>query len=143
MAPSAPAPPPAAPRAQEDGVEALIVTGRPASPPASRSARVASPMAQSPAVAADRTAGIHAAAAAGRLDELTALLAQGTPVDAPDSDGETALMKSIQANRPAAAALLRRHGASLDRTNRAGVSARDMATSIDDPELNRALDLGS
>ena len=99
--------------------------------------------AAAPAAPAVQAARLHAAAAAGRLAELTALLAQGTPVDAPDSDGETALMKSIQANRPAAAALLRRHGASLDRTNRAGVSARDMATSIDDPELNRALDLGS
>jgi hypothetical protein len=50
-------------------------------------------------------------------------------------------MKAIQARNPAAAALLLRHGASLDRTNRAGVSARDMAASIDDPELNRALGL--
>ena len=38
--------------------------------------------------------------------------------------------------------LLRRHGASLDRINRNGVSARDMAASIDDPDLNRALGLG-
>ena len=60
-------------------------------------------------------------------------------MDAPDDDGETALMKAVQANRPAAAALLRRHGASLDLENRAGVSATDMARAIDDPELNRAL----
>ena len=97
--------------------------------------------AESFASPAARTAKLHAAAAAGRLAEVSALLAQGTPVDAPDSDGETALMKAIQAHNSAAAALLRRHGASLDRTNRAGVSARDMAASIDDPEVNRALGL--
>jgi uncharacterized protein YjgD (DUF1641 family) len=50
-------------------------------------------------------------------------------------------MKAVQANQPAAAALLRRHGADLDQKNRAGVSARDMAGAMDDPELNRALGL--
>jgi len=142
MAPAAPPPPLAGPRASEDGVEALIVTGKAAPPPsAARAARAEAPMAQTaaPASPAARAARLHAAAAAGSLAELTALLAQGTPVDAPDSEGETALMKSIQARRPAAAALLRRHGASLDRTNRAGVSARDMAGAINDADLNRAL----
>lgn len=114
-----------------------------APPSAARAATADSAKAQAaaPASPAVQAARLHAAAAAGRLAELTALLAQGTPVDAPDSEGETALMKSIQARNPAAAALLRRHGANLDRTNRAGVSARDMAASIDDPELNRALGL--
>ena len=145
MARAAPAPPPAAPRAPADSVEALIVTGQPAPPPsAARAARAESPTAQAPAPAspAVRAARLHAAAAAGRLAELETLLEQGTPVDALDSDGETALMKSIQARNPAAAVLLRRHGASLDRINRNGVSARDMAASIDDPDLNRALGLG-
>ena len=50
-------------------------------------------------------------------------------------------MKAVQANHPAAAALLRRSGASLDLKNRAGVSARDMAAAIGDPELDRALSL--
>jgi hypothetical protein len=140
-APAAPAPPPPAPRARADGVEALIVT-REARAPMARAESAEAAMAQTPGstspAAQER---LRAAAAAGRLAELTALLAQGTPVDAPDSDGETALMKSIQANRPPAAALLRRHGASLDRTNRAGVSARDMAALINDPELNQALGL--
>ena len=99
-------------------------------------------MAQAPAPPAVRATRLHAAAAAGRLAELETLLEQGTPVDALDSEGETALMKSIQARNPAAAALLRRHGAGLDRINRNGVSARDMAASIDDPDLNRALGLG-
>src|SRR5207249_1021680 len=39
---------------------------------------------------------LRAAAAAGRTAEVGALLAQGVPVDAPDADGETALMESIQ-----------------------------------------------
>jgi hypothetical protein len=81
------------------------------------------------------------AAGAGRIADLKALLARGVPVDAPDDEGETALMKAIQADQPAAAALLRRHRASVDLKNRAGVSARDMATAMDDAELNRALGL--
>lgn len=89
----------------------------------------------------DGAARLHAAASAGRTAELAALLAAGVPVDALDADGETALMKSIQAGQPTAAAVLRRHGASLDRKDRAGVSARDMATTIDDEALNQALRL--
>jgi hypothetical protein len=89
----------------------------------------------------DPAARLRAAAAAGRTEELAALLADGVPVDAPDADGETALMRSIRADRPAAAALLRRRGASLDRENHAGDSARDMARMIDDPELDQALGL--
>jgi hypothetical protein len=50
-------------------------------------------------------------------------------------------MKSIQADQPAAAALLRRHGARLDRENHAGDSAKDMATAIGDAELDQALGL--
>jgi len=89
----------------------------------------------------DQAARLRDAAAAGRTAELAALLAKGVPVDASDADGETALMKSIQADHPAAAALLRRHGASLDRKNRAGDSARDMATEFGDAELDQALGL--
>lgn len=141
---AAPAPPPLAVPPPADSVEGLIVSGQAAPPPsAARAARAESSMAQAPAPDSptSRIARLHAAAAADRLAELATLLAQGTPVDAPDSEGETALMKAIQARSPAAAAILRRHGASLDRTNRAGVSARDMAVSINDPELDRALGL--
>jgi ankyrin repeat protein len=91
---------------------------------------------------ADRAARLREAAAGGRSAEMTAVLALGVPVDAADEDGETALMKAVQADQPAAAALLRRHGASLDRKNHAGASARDMAAAIGDAELNRALGLG-
>jgi ankyrin repeat protein len=58
---------------------------------------------------------------------VEALLNQGAPVDAADPDGDTALMKSVRADRPEVAAILYRHGASLDRRNRSGESARDMA----------------
>lgn len=105
-----------------------------AAPSAARSGAVASP-----ATPVER---LVAAAAAGRTAELADLLADGTPVDGADEQGTTALMKAVQANRPAAAALLRRHGADLDRRNRSGVSAREMAAEIDDPELDRALGLG-
>jgi hypothetical protein len=92
--------------------------------------------------APDQAEKLRAAAAAGRTSELKSLLVKGVPVDAADEDGETALMKSVKAHQPEAAALLRRRGADLDRANDAGVSVRDMATSIDDAELNEALGIG-
>jgi len=88
---------------------------------------------------ADQATRLRAAAAAGRTEDVAALLANGVPVDAVDADGETALMKSIQADQPAAAALLRRRGASLERQNHDGVSAREMARRAGDAELNQAL----
>jgi ankyrin repeat protein len=100
---------------------------------------VAAPSPDSPA---GRAARLRDAAAGGQTADVAALLAKRVPVDAPDAEGETALMKAVQANQPAVVALLRRHGASLDRKNHAGVSARDMATAIGDAELNRALGLG-
>jgi hypothetical protein len=90
----------------------------------------------------DQAARLRAAAAAGRTSEVQVLLDQGVPVDAPDANGDTALMRSIQADHPAAAALLRRHGASLDRQNHAGESARDMTTAKGDVALSQALGLG-
>ncbi len=89
----------------------------------------------------DPAAGLRAAAAAGRTAEIEVLLARGVPVDAPDAEGETALMKSIRAGQPAAAALLRRHGASLDLKNHVGERARDLAMAKNDPALNEALGL--
>lgn len=90
----------------------------------------------------DQAARLRAAAAAGRTAEVEDLLKQGAPVDAPDAAGDTALIKSLQAGHPAVAAALRRHGASLDHKNQAGESARDIATTKGDPELNRAIGLG-
>jgi hypothetical protein len=84
---------------------------------------------------------LRAAAAAGRTADLAAVLDQGVPVDAADAAGNTALMKSIEADHPAAARLLRRHGASLDRRNHAGDSARDLAAAKSDAELDAALGL--
>jgi hypothetical protein len=123
----------AAPTARRASVRALTA------PPAAASPGASEPSARPPS---DDPARLRAAAAAGRTAELEALLARGGAVDAPDADGETALMKSIQADHAAAAALLRRHGASLDRRNHAGVSARDMAAAIGDAELNQAVGLG-
>jgi hypothetical protein len=51
-------------------------------------------------------------------------------------------MESIKADQPTVATLLRERGASLDQRNRAGLCARDMAKTKDDPELNQALGLG-
>lgn len=98
--------------------------------------------ARAPAAPMAMAARLRAAAAGGRTAEVSALLARGTPVDAQDSDGETALMKAVAANQPAAAALLLRHGADLDLRDHAGASARDRAAKIDDPDLRRALDPG-
>jgi ankyrin repeat protein len=81
------------------------------------------------------------AAAAGRAAEVKTLLTQGVPVDAAAANGRTPLMESIEADRPAIAALLRRHGASLDQRDQAGKSARDMAAAKGDAALNQALGL--
>lgn len=87
---------------------------------------------------ATQTERLGVASTAGRLSEIESLLAQGVPVDAPDADGETPLMKSIQADKPAAVSLLLQHGARLDQRNHAGVSARQMAEAAADPALERA-----
>jgi len=84
---------------------------------------------------------LRAAAAAGRTIEVQELLDRQIPVDVADANGETALMKSIRADQPATAALLIHHGASLDKKNNAGLSARDLAADINDPALNHALGL--
>ena len=89
----------------------------------------------------DLDARLRIAAERGDTAEVTSLLAQGVAVDGPDADGNTPLMKSILAGRPDTAALLRRYGASLDRKNRSGVTARDMAKMKNDPGLDRAIGL--
>jgi len=58
-----------------------------------------------------------------------------------DNDDTTALMKAIQANQLDAVVILHRRGASLDRTNRSGVSARQMAAQKNDLSLNEALNI--
>jgi len=108
-------------------------------PPAARVAPSPSAEAASPTAPTSGAARLRAAATAGRISELTTLLAAGAVVDAADADGETALMKAVRANRPEAVVLLLRRGADPDRKNRAGVSAKDMARAISDAELNRAV----
>jgi len=140
----APAPPPVVATAERNAPaaaanEAGSLAGR-ARDEAVQSLAPMAAMRASPArPPADDAARLRAAAAAGRTAEVEALLAQGVPVDAADPDGETALMKSVQADHPAAAAVLRRHGASLDRKNHGGASARDMAKAKGDAELNGAI----
>jgi ankyrin repeat protein len=100
----------------------------------------AGPIAVRPALPAlDEIEKLHAAATAGDTAAIEALLARGVPVDIPDPDGETALMKAIKANRPEAVKLLRRHGASISVKNKAGRSALDMAADKDDDALYEAL----
>jgi hypothetical protein len=138
--------PPAAAGAPRGEISEIVVTGT-RIPGASRSDVASAPVSQAgivPSAGSSPTpaAKLRAAAAAGRTAEVAALLAKGVPVDAADDDGSTALMKAIQADHPATAALLRRHGASPDLQNRTGASARDMATSIGDAALERALGPG-
>jgi hypothetical protein len=136
---AAPPPPPAAfPQERLESAEARRATAAPVAAPAP-SARV-----QGAAAASSSSLGarLRAAVTAGRTSEVAELLAEGAPVDARDSDGETALMKSIRANQPETAALLRRRGADPDLENRAGVSARDMARAAGEPALERALETG-
>ena len=138
---SAKARPPGGPA--DETAEVVVSAGRvqKASPDAALAALSPPAASVETGVPTDPAARLRAAAAAGRMAEVKALLAQGAPVDAPDADGETALMKSIQADQPAVAALLSRRGANLDRKNHAGASARDMARSIGDAKLDRALRL--
>ena len=79
--------------------------------------------------------------AAGRTSEVETLLTQGTPIDAPDADGNTALIVSIVADHPDVAAVLQQHGASLEHRNHTGQSARDLAKASGDAALGRALGL--
>jgi hypothetical protein len=133
----APPPPPAdvpAPPPLPVPPARLAFAAPPAAAPSSRFEATAGPQ-------SDPAARLRTAASAGRSAEVEALLARGVPVDATDAEGNTALMKSIQADRPAVAALLRRHGASLDLTNRAGESAKDMAMAKGDAKLIRAIGL--
>ncbi|HEY1562775.1 MAG TPA: ankyrin repeat domain-containing protein [Caulobacteraceae bacterium] len=126
---------------QDDSLGALgsaLMAKKPAPPPPAAPLLGSEADAGSPSVQAGN---LRAASAGGRLSEIETLLALGVPVDAPDVDGETALMKSIRADEPAAAALLLRHGARLDQRNRAGMSARQMATAVGDPALERAVGL--
>jgi len=127
-------PPSAAPR---DTAEVAAPSGGIESPAAS--ARSAAAEAAVPAPSAVAEARLRAAAAAGRVSELTTLLGQGVLVDAADEVGDTALIKAVRANRQTAAALLPRYGADLELENRRGESARSIAASIGDPELTRAL----
>jgi ankyrin repeat protein len=115
----------------------VVVTGEKRTQATAKAARIAAP-APPPA---DPGARLRSAAALGRAADVEALLARGVAVDAPDADGETALMKAIRADKPAVAALLRRHGASLDHANHAGVSGWELAAMSNDPELARALQL--
>jgi hypothetical protein len=124
-----------------------------APPPPPMAARLAAPPAAAPALRTDAAKPmgelgtkpgfdeLRAAARAGRIAEVQELLDRHILVDSTDADGETALMKSVRADQPATAALLIRHGASLDKKNNAGFSARDIATQVNDPALKRALGL--
>jgi len=88
-----------------------------------------------------QAARLRAAAADGRTGEVEALLAQGVPVDAPDRNGTTALMMSILADQPTSIVVLRLHGASVDRKDHAGRSAKDIAADQHDPEIDEAIAL--
>ena len=135
--PPAPPPPPQFALAAPAPAPAAASTGRLAEEVTVTGSRIA----RRDLAKIDPAVRLRAAAAGGRTEDMEALLAQGVAVDAADADGTTALMKSIQADHPAAAALLRRHGASLDRKDHEGVTARDMARTMADPELDQALGL--
>ncbi len=89
----------------------------------------------------DPAARLRLAAAQGSLAEAKTLIAHGARVDAADENGDTALISAVRENHPEIAALLRRHGASLDRHNHAGQSARGLASALANPEMDRALGL--
>jgi len=118
-----------------------VARAKPAAPAAMAAQAFSSAEKATAGSTSDQAARLVAAAASGRIGEVKALLERGVPVDAIDADGETALMKSIRADQPAVATLLHARGADLDRENRAGESARDMAAAKADPGLDKALGL--
>lgn len=124
--PAAPASPRAQPSTDLNEISEMVVTG----------ARQES--ATSPEALAQR---LRDAAAAGQSREISVLLAREVPIDAVDDEGETALMKAVEARQLDAVALLRRRGANLDLKNNAGRSVRDLAAAAGDRELNKALGL--
>lgn len=63
-------------------------------------------------MAQDRTAQLHTAAAAGQTTEVASLLAAGTPVDAVDAQGRSALLLAVQSGHTEAAKALLDAGAS-------------------------------
>ncbi len=128
-------------REASDNTAELVVTGEKRQAHIERVPVAVSAFTSSARDQADPGFRLRAAAAAGRTAEVQDLLRQGAPVDAPDAAGDTALMQSIQSDHPAAAAALRRHGASLDHRNQAGESARDMAKARNDAKLDQALGL--
>lgn len=128
-------------REASDNTAELVVTGEKRQAHIERVPVAVSAFTSSARDQADPGFRLRAAAAAGRTAEVQDLLRQGAPVDAPDVAGNTALMQSIQSDHPAAAAALRRHGASLDHRNQAGESARDMAKARNDAKLDQALGL--
>lgn len=109
--------------------------------PALRRAQPAARAASTPPAPGDLAARLRAAAAAGEVAEVEALLGKEVPIDAPDAAGETALMKAVRAARPAVVALLRKRGASVTRVNAAGETAANLAAARRDPALDRALGL--
>jgi hypothetical protein len=134
-------PPPSADASNAENVTEMVVTAEKRESPRRSVPAAVSAFTGRIRQVFDPGARLRSAAAAGRTTDVERLLEHGAPVDSPDADGETALMKSIEADRPAAAALLLRHGASLDQTNHAGESARDMARDKGDAELNQAIGL--
>ncbi|HXV00941.1 MAG TPA: ankyrin repeat domain-containing protein [Caulobacteraceae bacterium] len=123
--------------ARDEAVEGSATQAAKAAPPVAALARAE----RSEGSSQDLGARLRAAAAAGRTGEVDILLAEGVAVDASDARGDTALMRSVRADRPGVAALLRRHGASLDRRNHAGESARNIAATRADAALSEALGL--
>lgn len=146
VSPAAPPPPPmaaaapaAAPMRAGEASDAAAVRSQSQRAPAFARGPAAESLGAGSAAPGDQAARLRAAAAAGRVRDVAALLGDGAVIDAADDQGETALMKAVRANHPAVASLLRRRGASLDLRNRAGQTARDMAASVGDAELDRAL----
>lgn len=82
---------------------------------------------------------LRRAAAAGRTEEVEVALSRGAPVDAPDVNGDTALILSVRGAHTATAALLRSHGADPERKNLAGMSATALASGSGDAKLEDAV----
>ena len=87
---------------------------------------------------------LHKVAIWGDVDAAAVLLAHGAEINAAGEDGDTPLHRAFMAkvNKVKMIKFLLSRGADPDVRNRYGESPRDEATSLNDPEITRAMELG-
>jgi len=87
----------------------------------------------------DGASPLHAAAGLGDVNIIELLARHGAAVNAADDEGDTPLHWAVREGKPEAAQLLIKLGASVEQVNEDGESALDLALSVDDAVMAKAL----